>query len=57
MKFEEALGWAVLGVLAVGVLSSIANNPRVSPNIRFIARTAQGDIVQDMETGLYHLLV
>jgi hypothetical protein len=49
--------WGVLGAAAIAFFSKIAQNPRVSSNVRFIAQTAEGQIVQDMETGLFHLLV
>ena len=50
-------GWGLLAVLAIAGLSKIAQNPRVSPNLRFIAQTAEGQLVQDLETGFIHLLV
>jgi hypothetical protein len=51
--------WGPLLALALGaiVFGSIANNRRLNPRVRLVARTAQGDLVQDLETGLIHLLV
>lgn len=56
-NWGDAFGWGLVGLLAIAVLSNIAQNPRVSPNLRFIAQTAEGQVVQDLETGLFHLLV
>ena len=47
----------VLGLAAIAILSRIAHNPTLSPNLRFIAQTAEGQLVQDLETGLLHILV
>ena len=51
------IGWGLLGIAVIGILGAIAQNPRVSPNLRFLARTAEGQLMQDMETGLIHLLL
>jgi len=56
-KTQQAIGWGLLGLAAVAILGSIAQNPKASPNLRFIAQTAEGQVVQDMETGLFHLLL
>ena len=50
-----ALG--LLGLLSAAVLASIAQDPKVSPQFRLIAQTAEGTLVQHLETGLIHLLV
>jgi hypothetical protein len=57
MDWGKLIGLTLLGVATVSLLSQIANNRAVNPNLRLLARTAEGDIVQDMETGLIHLLV
>jgi len=56
-KTQQAIGWGLVGLAAVVILGSIAQNPNVSPNLRFIAQTAEGQLVQDLETGAIHLLV
>jgi hypothetical protein len=50
--------WGLIAAVVAGiaVLSKIASNPKVSPNIRFIARTAEGDLIQDLETDIIHLV-
>ena len=56
-NWSEFFGWGLLGVAAIAVLSKIAQNRALSQNLRFIAQTAEGQLVQDLETGLIHLLV
>ena len=53
----EALLWGVGGLAAIVGLGEIINSPRVSPNLRFVAQTVEGTIVQDLESGLFHLMV
>ena len=53
----QVVGWGLLGLGAIAILGNIAQNPQVSPNLRFIAQTAEGQLVQDLETGLFHILV
>jgi hypothetical protein len=50
------IGLGIAGLGLVWLFSQIANNPRVSPNLRFVALTAEGQVMQDLETGLFHLL-
>jgi hypothetical protein len=56
-NWGDAFGWGLLALLAIVGLSKIAQNRALSPNLRFIAQTAEGQLVQDLETGLIHLLV
>jgi hypothetical protein len=56
-SWGQAIGWGLLGLAAIAILGRIAQNPTVSPNLRFIAQTAEGQLVQDLETGLFHILV
>jgi len=56
-KTQQAIGWGLVGLAVVAILVSIAQNPNVSPNLRFIAQTAEGQLVQDLETGAIHLVV
>jgi hypothetical protein len=56
-KTQQAIGWGLLGLVTVGVLASIAQNPTANPKLRFIAQTAEGQVVQDLETGAIHLLL
>jgi hypothetical protein len=56
-QLEQVIGLGLLGLLAVAVLGSMAQNPKLSPNLRFIAQTAEGQLVQDLETGFFHILV
>jgi hypothetical protein len=55
-KTQQAIGWGLMGLGLVAILGSIAQNPNVSPNLRFIAQTAEGRLVQDLETGAIHLV-
>jgi hypothetical protein len=55
---RHSLGWTLLlSGVALAVLGAIAQNPKTSPRLRFIAATAEGQLVQDLETGLFHYLV
>jgi hypothetical protein len=56
-NWGDAFGWGLLALLAIAGLSKISQNRSLSPNLRFIAQTAEGQLVQDLETGLIHLLV
>jgi len=51
------LGGLALLIAGVFVLAAIANDRKLPANVRLIARTAEGDLVQDLTTGFYHLLV
>ncbi len=52
MSFGNLLLLATL----IGVLAELARSPRVGRNVQFIAQTAEGVLVQDLETGVVHLL-
>jgi hypothetical protein len=56
-KWGKVIGLGLLGVGVIAILGNIAQNPKVSPNLRFMAQTAEGQLVQDLETGLYYILV
>jgi len=56
-KWGKVIGLGLLGLGAIAILGNIAQNPNVSPNLRFMAQTAEGQLVQDLETGLYYILV
>jgi len=56
-KWGDVVGLGLLGLLGIFLLSNMVQNPKLNPNLRFIAQTAEGQLVQDMETGLLHLLV
>jgi hypothetical protein len=56
-NWGDFFGWGLLAVAAIAALSKAAQNRALSPNLRFIAQTAEGQLVQDLETGLIHLLV
>jgi len=56
-QLGQALGLGLLAVLGIVVLANVAQNQKASPAVRFIAQTAEGTLVQDLETGLIHLLV
>lgn len=45
------LGWVVGGVVGIVVLNKIANDPRISPLWRKIAKTAEGDLYQHIISG------
>lgn len=57
MSLVEAVLLGIGGIAVIFGLGRIINNPQTSPNLRFIAQTVEGVIVQDLETGLFHLLV
>jgi hypothetical protein len=50
-KQDKLIGGIAFGVLAVLVLSLIANNPRVPLLYRHYAWVAEGEIVQHVITG------
>jgi hypothetical protein len=52
------MNWEGLILLALGVVvvAGIANNQRVNPRLRLIARYIEGDLVQDLETGVFHFI-
>jgi hypothetical protein len=56
-NWGEVIGLGLLGLGAIAILGNIAQNPNVSPNLRFVAQTAEGQLVQDLETNLYYILV
>ncbi len=56
-NWGDLLGIGLLAVAGIAILSNISQNPRVNPKLRFIAQTAEGQLVQDLETGIIHLLV
>jgi hypothetical protein len=49
----QSLGWVLLALGAIGFLNGVASNPRVPPVWRFVSSELEGDIWQDMTTGLY----
>jgi hypothetical protein len=49
----DNLGWVLLALGAIGFLNEVAHNQRVAPVWRFAASTLEGDIWQDLTTGLY----
>lgn len=53
-NWGDAFGLRVAG--HCGFVQHFAN-PKVSPNLRSVAQTAEGQLVQDLETGLIHLVV
>jgi len=59
-RSNEGLG-TFLSLLGLGAaayfFAKIATSPKASPALQFIAQTAEGTLVQDLETGLFHLLV
>lgn len=55
-QWGQLLGLGALAVLGIAVLSNISQNQKASPALRFIAQTAEGTLVQNLETGLIHLL-
>ena len=55
-EFLKFIGFTIAGLTAVAVLANISQNPRVNPNLRFVAQTAEGIIVHDLETGLLRLV-
>ena len=48
---DKAIGGLIIGAGIMLVLSLIANNPRVSPLWRYVAKTAEGDIYQHVVSG------
>lgn len=50
------LGLLFLGGVAVYALAKLANNPKLNPNLRLLASTAEGDLVQDITTGFISLV-
>lgn len=56
MSFGEALLWGIGGLAAILGLGRIIDNPQSNANLRFIAQTVEGVIVQDLATGLFYVL-
>jgi len=56
MKPEHVFLTLAVGLGAALLLGAIANNAKVNPNVRLIARTAEGDLVQDLVTGAVRLI-
>lgn len=56
LKAVETVLWGLGAIAAIVGLASIINSPKSSPTLRFVAQTVEGIIVQNMETGLFHLL-
>jgi hypothetical protein len=54
--FGKLLAILIGGGVAIAILSKIASNPAFNPNLRLIARTAEGDLIQDLTTGLIRLV-
>jgi hypothetical protein len=52
----QVLFWTLLGAAGIAVLSKIAENPNVNPTLRLLAQTAEGQIVQDVESEAVYLL-
>jgi hypothetical protein len=50
-KKEKAIGGLIIGAGIMLILSLIANDPRISPLWRYIAKTAEGDIYQHVVSG------
>jgi hypothetical protein len=46
----------LLLVMGVAALAQIVSNRRLNPNLRLVARSAEGDLVQDLETNLFDLI-
>jgi hypothetical protein len=45
------LTWLAGGVVGIVVLNKIANDPRISPLWRKVAKTAEGDLYQHIISG------
>jgi hypothetical protein len=56
MKPEHVLLTLAVGLGAALLLGAITNNPKTNPNVRWIARTTEGDIVQDLVTGAFRFV-
>lgn len=50
-NMDNRIGLLIAALGAIWVLKNIANNPKVSPNVRFISRFVEGDLYQDLESG------
>jgi hypothetical protein len=50
-KQDKAIAGLLIGGGIVLILSMIANNPRISPLWRHVARTAEGDVFKHVING------
>jgi hypothetical protein len=48
---DNQIALLLIAVGALFVFRSIANDAKLSPTVRFIARTVDGDIYQDLISG------
>jgi hypothetical protein len=56
VDWGQVLFWTLLGAVGIALLSKIAESPNVNPTLRLIAQTAEGQIVQDLESEAIYLL-
>jgi hypothetical protein len=49
--WSSFLGWLAGGLVGIFVLNKIANDPRISPLWRKVAKTAEGDLYQHIISG------
>jgi hypothetical protein len=50
-NWGNVVGMIAGGLFVMGALNIIANNPKISPMWRKIARTAEGDVYQHIING------
>ncbi len=50
-KQSKAIGGLIIGAGIMLVLGLIAKDPRVSPQWRYVAKTAEGEIYQHVVSG------
>lgn len=50
-KLDKVIGGLLIGGGVLFVLNQIANNPRISPFWRHVARTTEGDVFQHLVSG------
>lgn len=48
--------WLIVAAVGGAILSAVANNPKVNPQLRLIAQDAESQLFQDVETQALYLL-
>jgi len=55
-KDQQLVGLLIVGGAALYCLYKLANNPRLNPNLRSIAHTAEDDLIEDMTSEFVSLI-
>lgn len=53
LDLSATVAWLLLIGIGISVLNAVANNPKLNPRYRFVARRLEGDLYQDLLTGQF----